>query len=173
MARKRRHLEDRSPNRAVADRPADSVPQEFADARRRFLQPMNNVLPDAAELLRRTLIYPLASWHLSNFFFVSACGDYPNLHSSIIRNSRIGLKVDTVEKPLQIFTAIHHGARPRCGAGFQPARRFVTAASPLQRASGPGPRGTPNRPQLTKLPHKAHSNRRQKAIVCPTLALLL
>src|ERR1019366_9643417 len=82
-----------------------------SNMRRRFLQAMNNILPDAAELLRRTLTYPLASWHFSNFFFVSACGEYPNLHSSSIRNSRIGLKVDTVEKPLQIFTAIHNGVR--------------------------------------------------------------
>src|ERR1035437_9342471 len=39
MARKRRHREDRSPNRAVADRPADSVRQELKDALGRANRP--------------------------------------------------------------------------------------------------------------------------------------
>ena len=35
-------------------------------------------------------------------------------------------------KTTQTLTVLHNGARPRCGAGWQPARRLVTAAGPLR-----------------------------------------
>ena len=51
--------------------------------------------------------------------------------------------VGRVEKPAQTLTVLHNGVRPRCGAGWQPARRLVTAAGPLRARQWAGPRGHP------------------------------
>src|ERR1019366_7476360 len=63
------------------------------------------------------------------------------------------------------------GSKNQCGAGWQPARRLVTAAGPPRRRQGP----IANRPQVTNLPHKISSaNRRpsqqatQAMVCCPT-----
>src|ERR1019366_4898051 len=49
------------------------------------------------------------------------------------------------------------GAKDQCGAGWQPARRLVTAAGPPRRRQGP----IANRPQVTNLPHKISSANRR------------
>jgi len=45
---------------------------------------MNNVAPDAAELLRRTLTYPLAFWHLSNLHELLRCLPIRGSHIRLI-----------------------------------------------------------------------------------------
>src|ERR1019366_1144921 len=49
------------------------------------------------------------------------------------------------------------GSKNQCGAGWQPARRLVTAAGPPRRRQGP----IANRPQVTNLPHKISSANRR------------
>src|ERR1019366_2214817 len=51
----------------------------------------------------------------------------------------------------------HTGSKNQCGAGWQPARRLVTAAGPPRRRQGP----IANRPQVTNLPHKISSANRR------------